>query len=49
MSLTLFNKLRHDAYDVSYSRFRTTLKRWLTDNPFYGINEFYGQVGTFVF
>lgn len=49
MSLKLFNKLPQRAHDISLPRFRATIQRWLAENPFYKVEEFYEQVGTLQF
>ena len=41
ISINLFNKLPKESHIVSFSNFKRYLHKWLTDNPFYSLNEFF--------
>ena len=43
MAISLFNKLPYDAFIVGVNRFKLVVRNWLTNNPFYKIDEFFAS------
>ena len=41
IAIALFNKSPQETPIASFSIFKRVLHKWLTDNPFYSLNEFF--------